>query len=97
MLRLKAAPGPPVPLLKLDSEEVIDLVEFAVFCARLAAFIRKFQRNNRIRRNRLFNFEAGSGRRYIPQNCPLALTGSGFRFPLDLYQICTEFSIFLSF
>ena len=52
----KSSAGPSVALLKLDSDQIIQLVECAVPDAGLAPVGREFERNEGVGRDRLFHF-----------------------------------------
>jgi len=71
VIGLKFAARPAISLLELDSEEIVDLDEFAVFDTSRAAVIRELDFDNGIGRDGLFNFKAGPRSRNIFQNGPL--------------------------
>jgi hypothetical protein len=93
---LEPAAGPAVSSLKLDSEKIVSFFVFAIFDASLTAFTLEVKRNNRIGRNRLFEFKACAGRRNVFQNRPLTAAGSKFRLPVDLYQVRAKLSVTFS-
>jgi hypothetical protein len=55
---LESAAGPTVSALKLDSQEVIGFLVFAIFYASLTVLAFEVERNNSMGRDRLFEFEA---------------------------------------
>ena len=60
MVGFELAARPAVSLFKLNSKQIVDLGEFAIFDYRLAAVIRELKRDNGIRGNRLFNFQTSA-------------------------------------
>lgn len=92
----KPAAGPAISLFKLNTQQVVDLVELAVFYAGLTTIALKLQGNNSIRWDRGLDFKTCTRRRNVFENCPFAMNGTGFRFPLDFNQIGAKLSIFQS-
>ena len=90
------ASGPSIPLLKLDSKEVVCFLEFAVFDASLTSFAFEMKRQDSVGRDRLLEFEARTGRRDILQDRPLAPGGPEVRLPLHSYKVCAKLSVIFS-
>jgi hypothetical protein len=95
MVRLELAPGPTISMLELNSKQIVDLGEFAVFDAGLAAVICKLERNNRIGWNRILDFKTGARWGNVFQHSPLTPGGAGFRIPLNLDQVGAKLSLFV--
>jgi hypothetical protein len=96
MLRLKFAAGPAIPLLELNSKQIICFLKLAILYAGLTTVGFELQRDNGIGWNRLLKFEACARWRDVLQNGPFTACGPEFRFPLHFYKICTKLSIFSS-
>ena len=96
MFRFEFSAGPAIPLLELNTKQVVRFFELAIFYAGLTAVGFKFQRKKGVGCDRLLKFEARARWRDIFQNSPLASSGPEFRFPLHFDQICTKFSVFSS-
>jgi hypothetical protein len=97
MIRSKPAAGPAITLLKLNAQQIVDLVELTVFYASLTMIALKLQGNNSIRRDRGVDFKACARRGNVFENSPFTANGTGFRFPLDFDQIGAKLSIFQPF
>jgi hypothetical protein len=97
VVRFESSAGPSVAVLELDSEQVIQFVEGAVFDAGLAPVGSEFERNDGVGRDRFVHFETRTRRRYVSEYSPFTAQLSGFRLPLNFDKVSAKIPVLLSF